>query len=287
MRKTVLIIGVNGFLGSHLAKCLEDDFNIIGLLSRSGDDSRIKDLKLKLYINDSVFNYEEIFDNHYVHAVIHAATVYRKSLDEVINTNILLPVRFAELCTQYGVKQFINTDSFFNSPSFNAYNYLSEYTMAKKHALEWLKYLSASSSLTVISMKLFHMYGKGDSESKFITSIINRLKKNEKSIDLTEGRQKRDFIHITDVVSAYKCVLNESFKTPLFKEYEVGTGESYSVKELVDIVKAISKSKTTLNFGALEYRDGEVMYSKANNLELKSLGWSPKYSLVEGLKLTV
>ena len=101
---------------------------------------------------------------------------------------------------------------------------------------------------------------------------------------MTPGEQTRDFIYINDVVNAFYIVLNSCFKLSSFQEFEIGSGKSYSIKEFANIIKTITKSKTDLKFGSLTYRKGEIMESQISNLDIRSLGWKPKYSLKKGLE---
>ena len=48
---------------------------------------------------------------------------------------------------------------------------------------------------------------------------------------------------------------------------------------MVLLIKDITTSKTQLNFGAIPYREGEIMDSKIESYTLNKLGWKPKYSL--------
>ncbi len=74
-------------------------------------------------------------------------------------------------------------------------------------------------------MKIFHMYGPGDSPNKFIPWLIAQLKNNVPKIDLTAGEQTRDFIYIDDVCTAFKTVCDKMDDIPeRFASFEVGTG---------------------------------------------------------------
>lgn len=285
MKKTILITGINGFLGSHLAKKLKGNYEVIGLEYRTDNLHRIENENFNVYdSNDG--NIEIIFKKYEIYAVLHVATVYRR-LDEpilsLIQTNINLPVRLLELANIYKVKLYLNTDSFFNNADYS-YSYLSDYTLSKKQSVEWLKLLSKCSSCKVVNMKIFHMYGTGDSPSKFIPSIVGKIKDNEPKIEFTLGEQTRDFIYIKDVVTAFECILLSQDKIQQFQEFEVGTGESHTIKELIIMIKELTSSTTDLRFGALPYRDGEIMESTSNNLALKSLGWNPKFTISLGIK---
>ena len=95
-------------------------------------------------------------------------------MNKLLNTNILLPVNLLELSNKYNVRLFLNTDSFFNS-SQNTYSYLSDYTLSKKHTLDWIKLISNSSFCKIINMKIFHMFGENDSPLKFVPFLIETI----------------------------------------------------------------------------------------------------------------
>ena len=284
MKKKILITGINGFLGSHLAKYLKSSFEILGLEYSLNNLFRIDSENFKVY--DVVSKpLENIFIENEIYAVIHVATIYRRKLEplkSLLGTNVLLPVNLLELSNKYNVSLFINTDSFFNS-SKNSYSYLSDYTLSKKHTLDWIKLISNSSICKIVNMKIFHMFGENDSPSKFIPYLIDKILRDETSIDMTPGMQTRDFIYVNDVISAFDTVLKNEVKLTNYQEFEVGSGKSFSIKHLAESIKKISKSKTQLNFGAIPYRKGEIMESVCNNKKLIELGWTSKFSLNVGL----
>ncbi len=281
--KKILITGINGFLGSNLAKILSNFYEIIGLEYEKSNLHRLEGRNWNVYSSHEN-EIEKIFKENHIHAIIHAATLYRRGdepIENLINSNIVTPIQLFELAKKNRVSAFLNTDSFFNDSNSN-YGYLAEYTMSKRHCMEWLKKLYDRSTL-LINMKIFHMYGQGDNPNKFIPQIINKISEGTEYLDLTPGEQRRDFIYINDVVNAYKTVLDKLEEITEFQEFQIGTGNSVSIKECVQLIKELASSKTELRFGALEYREAEFMNSYANIAQLKKLGWEVEYSLREGL----
>ena len=284
MKKKILITGINGFLGSHLAKHLKSNFEVIGLEYSLENLHRISPENFKVYsTNESPL--EVVFKENDFYAVVHVATVYRRRdepIFDLLNTNINLPVQLLELSGKYNVHLFLNTDSFFNNPKYS-YSYLSDYTLSKKHAVEWVKLLASSSTCKVANMKVFHMFGENDAPGKFIPFLIDKIKNNEPTLDLTPGTQTRDFIYVKDVVAAFEYVINAFSDLESYQEFEIGTGVSYTVKELAVLIKEITSSNTNLNFGGIPFRKGEIMESKVENFELNKLGWKPLYTISDGL----
>ena len=137
-------------------------------------------------------------------------------------------------------------------------------------------------------MRLEHFYGPGDNDSKFTSYVINSCIENIPKLELTLGEQKRDFIYIDDVISAYLILLEkmDTFSDE-FNEFDVGSGETISIKDFVKIVHQLTQSQSFLDFGAVPYRKGEVMLSEINIEPLARLGWECKTNLEQGLKLTL
>lgn len=268
-----------------MAKHLKTNFDIIGLEYSLTNLHRIEKNQFIVYESKEEV-LEKIFKDHKLFAVIHVATVYRRQGEPILNlikTNINLPIRLAELATLNKVKIFINTDSFFNNSKYN-YSYLSDYTLSKKHSLEWIKMLVKESTCKVVNMKIFHMFGENDAPGKFIPFIIDKLKNNEDSIALTLGEQTRDFIYVKDVVNAFGFVLKIFDSLETYQEFEVGTGKSYTLKELIELIKSVTNASTRLEFGVLQYRNGEIMESSVTNKNLFNKGWQPNFSLKQAIE---
>ena len=115
--------------------------------------------------------------------------------------------------------------------------------------------------------------------------MFNLLAKDVEEIELTECSQKRDFIHVSDVVQLIHLIINQRYKlNNCFNEFEVGTGKSVAIKKLLQIMKEKTNSSTKLSFGSLELNFNEIMDSKANIAPLNELfAWSPKVSLDQGI----
>jgi len=107
-------------------------------------------------------------------------------------------------------------------------------------------------------------------------------------IRLTDGTQKRDFVFILDVVSAYSRILACLGKMPTgYVELDVGRGVSVHVKDFARMICAAAGSSSELNFGVLRQREDEIMDSVADISPLRELGWEPRVGLEKGIAMTV
>lgn len=281
---TILVTGCTGFLGSHLMKSfVELDYNVIGLKRSTSDTHRINEYLDKYTFYDlNVTELKTIFENHKIDIVINTVTNYGRNdnkISSILNTNLMFGLKLLEESVLNNVKAFINTDTLLDR-NINAY------ALSKAQLVDWMKFLSDKST-KMINIKIEHMYGLQDDENKFIYWLINQLKQNVQKIDLTNGTQKRDFIYITDIMSAYEAIITNIDKLSNYEEFELGRGKSIEVKRFIELIyDELSKKqtvKTLLNFGAVEYRPNENMNMQADISKLKSLGWNSKVFIEDGI----
>lgn len=281
----ILMTGATGFLGSNLLRrFLADGLRTLILVRRTSDLSRIQDMihRVKVIYTGEI-DYEKTLAESEVNAVVHCATNYGRKTESslsILEANLMLPLKLLEAGARCGLKCFINTDTILDKG-------VSSYSLSKSQFRDWLKLYS--DRLTCVNVLLEHFYGPDDDESKFVAWVVSSLLRGVKDMNLTSGEQKRDFVYIDDVIEAFAMILPDSLlRGKGFLCYEVGTGNLVSIADLVRLTRSLAaNSSTRLNFGAVPYRENEVMSSQVNLSAIKALGWSPRVTLEEGLKRTI
>lgn len=286
--KTLLLTGATGFLGSHLFKHLvkQGQHQLVITRRNSSQLARIQDFLegVRVYNTDTT-PIEKIFQDQKIDMIIHCATSYgrRQSLiTDITAANLTFPLQLLQSGEKHGTQSFINTDTVLDKR-------INAYSLSKRQFVEWMHQFERS--MSCVNVALEHFYGPGDDPSKFVTAITQSLLKGIDRIALTEGKQKRDFVYIDDVVSAFLKIIEKTFTTGTgFSHLEVGTGATIEIRKVTQLIKDLtqgSQPTTHLDFGALPYRDNELMESSVQLEPLLALGWCPEVSLEDGLKRTI
>ena len=277
----IFLTGATGFLGSNLAaRLVEGGHRVIILVRPNSSLQRITALldHVTIYTIGNSGLRELFFDNK-IETIIHCATNYGRGevgSSELLGANLIMPLQLLQTGCECGVRCFINTDTILDKG-------VSDYALSKSQFREWLD--KFSQKMVCVNIALEHFYGPYDNPTKFVSFIVKQLLDGVDSINLTPGEQKRDFIYIHDIVSAFILILNNCARIgPGYFDYEIGTGNTVAIRDFVELAKLISgNTHTRLDFGAIPYRENEAMETFVNTTSIRALGWEPVTSLCEGL----
>ena len=278
----ILIVGAFGFLGQHATKFFSDEgYDIyVAVKSTTKLPILLEKLNFEVVYTDQDFFFKKIQQINF-EAILYTAVLYGKSNDEKVrHCNVEFPIKI--LNRFKGVKPlFLYFDTFFNK--YSNYNYLNAYTSSKR---DFKKQIEKFPNQRIVVLQLEHLYGKNDNPSKFIPMLLNKIAQNEQEIELTKGDQKRDFLYIDDLLVLLSTLVKQQHKLKAGSHFfEIGTGVSVSVYDFIIEMKNQMDSTSNLNFGALPYRENEIMDSKADLTKIKSLfQWTPKIDFIKGIK---
>ena len=285
----ILLTGASGFLGSALALSLHSEGHDVALLLRPS--SKL----IRLSGANKAFRIGRPRDDRQIgefvrdvqpEAVVHTACAYGRQGEsdiQIMDANL----RFGLAIIDSVIRQdepvtFLNTGTVLAPET-------SSYALSKTQFSQWGKLASGRSAgrLRFINVLLQHMYGPGDDTSKFTTHVLHACQRNEPRIALTGGEQRRDFIYIDDVVSAYSALLTHAASLDAGMDVDVGSGEAPTIRTFVETVHRLTGSATELAFGAVPYRTNEPQLCQADVAQMSRLGWKPVYDIQEGLKRTI
>ena len=253
----VLITGGAGFIGSHLSENLKNDKRIKKIYiidnltsgSKKNISGILKDKKIK-FIKQDIKNINKIknyFKN--VSVVFHLAGLVdvANSINnplKYLKNNLLGTLNILECMKLYNVKKiiFAASSSCYGNAGKNSINESqkveteSPYAYSKNSAEELIKLFSKINKTNFVSLRLFNVYGqraKMTGNYASVISIFLRQKKNNKPLTIVgDGNQSRDFVHVLDVVEAFK---KASFSKNKNKVYNIGTGKSETINKIAKI----------------------------------------------------
>lgn len=164
---------------------------------------------------------------------------------------------------------------------------LSAYGTAKAAASLCAHFYSPRLPLTLL--RIFDVYGPGESEPRLVPYIVARSKRGE-MVELTGGEQVRDYTYVQDIAESLWRALSLPPADHL-RILNVGTGRPIRLRRLVETMAAILRKKglaPELAFGRIPYRNDEGMLYAANIERMKKeMGWQPTTTLAEGLERTI
>ena len=272
----ILITGSTGFIGKHLVDylSLNKNYNLICISSKDGNICNIETwnklpkvevivhLAASTYIPDSWDN-PNLFINNNFNGTVNALNYAKKYNAKFIYMSSYL----------YGNPQILPINESANLEANNPYSF------SKLQAENACEFYSKYFNLDITILRPFNIYGPGQSKNFLIPTIVNQINISNE-ITIQDGMPKRDYLYIDDLIYAISIVIQQKFNYEIFN---LGFGKSYSINELVNILKTIKNKEITISDKKIR-RVNEIMntiadISKAKNL----LNWEPKISMSEGL----
>ena len=119
-----------------------------------------------------------------------------------------------------------------------------------------------------------------------VYDFVKQLKKNSKKLKvLGNGYQKKSYLHVDDCIKAIITATTKSSKK--INIFNLGTNEYITVKDSIKVISKTLNVKPKLYFsGGIRGWIGDSPFIYLNNKKIRSLGWKPKLTIKESLKLT-
>ena len=141
--------------------------------------------------------------------------------------------------------------------------------------------------LKTVSLRFFNVYGPKQISTSYgfvIGIFIKQALENKPITIYGDGKQTRDFTFIKDNITAtILCADNNSTNGEIVN---IGTGKRTTILQLAEIIKKICNSRSTIKF--IPERRLDIVHRCADITRMKKLiGFTPKYSLAQGLRETI
>ncbi len=297
----ILITGGAGFIGSHLVdRLISEGHKVVIVDNLSTGKKENLNKKAKFYkIDIRSPKIDQVFKKEKPEIVFHLAAQIdvRKSVEdptEDAKINIVGSLNVLENCRKCKIKKIIFTSTggaiygeakMVPTPETYSEYPLSPYGIEKLAIDKYLNYYRQVFGLPFISLRFANIYGprqNSKGEAGVVAIFCNKMLSGEQPIINGDGKQKRDFVFVGDVIQA--AVLAMGSKRVGI--YNIGTAKETNINIIFRELKKLTGSDCKeIHVPAKpgEQRRSCLDYLKAK----KELSWQPKHDLKKGLKETV
>ena len=291
----VFLVGGSGFIGKNLVNQFRMNYEV-HVIDKYIDEKffaerpEVKTLKMNLVEEKVPTDYPS---PNYIINLASIVTAERnfELFDDLISSNlkVLLNLyeRFKEdknlkLFVQFGSsEEYGNEGSPFKETMRESPN--SPYALVKQLTVNTALMLHSNYKFPAMVVRPGNLFGKYQNASKFIPYVIQHLRANA-PLNVTPCEQKRDFIYAEDFAWCIEQLI-KSYKIAVGEIVNVGSGESISLKDIIEICKSHINSSSKVNYGALPYRENEVMDLKCGEDKLAGIiSHEIKFNITNRLK---
>jgi len=215
---------------------------------------------------------------------------YPRPPEEVMRTNVLGTLNVLRLAAALGARRVVHAGS---GHEYGVGRHLREdaplrprsaYGASKAAAWLLASAFCRLQGLEVVGLRPFTVYGPADSPYGLVASVIAACLANA-PLDLTEGRQSRDFVFVADAVDALVASAGPGADGEVLN---VCTGVETSIREVVELIVDLAEGAAQPRFGARPYSDDELWSSSGDPTRARELlGWEATTGLREGLAASV
>jgi UDP-glucose 4-epimerase len=278
--KNIIITGSSGFIGSHLTECLRKiGFKVLEIDLKQGYD---------------VTDWNQISRIEPVDTVIHLAgpTYIPLSFRDprlFIYTNAVGTLNMMEYCRLHKAKMIFTSAYVYGIPEYlpidekHPVHGINPYAESKLVAERICLAYHQLYDIKTYVIRPFNLYGPSQDNRFLIPTIINQIFGGK--IVLENPHPKRDYIFIDDILNAFIKMVE--FEDSSFEIFNVGSGVSYTIKEIVETAKSITGITAIVEFSG-KNRKNEIPETCADISKIKKiLQWEPRTTLQHGLEKTI
>lgn len=266
----ILVTGASGFIGKALTTKLKSfGYDVVSVDSANGDIAN----------RETLAKFEQQNFSHIFHLA--GKTFVPDSWDDPLafcQTNVLGTINVLELCRRKHIPVTYISAYVYGHPyslpisEDSPVRPSNPYALTKWLAEEVCEFYASAYDLSVTTVRPFNVYGIGQAVNFLIPAIINQALDGGREIAVKDLAPKRDYVYLEDLISALLATLKRQCG---YRIYNIGTGISLSVQEVIDVVQEVAGTHKKV-IGGNEVRSNELIDVVADVAKAeKELGWRP------------
>ena len=276
-----LVTGATGFLGAHVVAALLDrGFESVGMARERSNTNRLHFLCPKLPAENlfradlgDVESLESAIANFAPDAIVHCAAYGVNYLEQdpktAYRTNVIGTLNLLSSCEGTSVRKIVTIGTSYEygdqprpinlETPFHPCNLYGKSKLEQTRAVQ--KY-AKKSSLTLVNVRPFTMFGPAEGEHKFLPLVSARLLSGG-TMELTLGEQLRNYVYVRDAASYLCDTLTRDAKS--LSQINLYSGDNLSLRQFGTLVADQIEHRGILEWGSKPYRENEIMRNYADN----------------------
>lgn len=291
MTKKVLITGGTGFIGRNVvAELIKRGYEVHSLVFPpfAPEQKGLVQYEMNLMDSNAV---DKFLSEHHFENLIHLAWYVGKGC-HIADQNIDWTISTLNLLTsfqKYGGKTFVGAGTI--SEYEYKFGYLLEdetptspetlYGESKNSVYKIAKTFCKQHDMKFKWPRIFNLYGPNEKPQRLMPSVINSCLKGE-DVKVSDCLKFQDYLHVEDTARG----IVEVFESDIQGAVNICSGKPVQLRYIVNKIAELTNFKGNILWGAIPAAFGDEVVV-GNNDKLKSIGWSPKYTLDEGLQQTI
>jgi nucleoside-diphosphate-sugar epimerase len=279
--KRILVTGSSGFVGARVCKKLEQiGARPLAMDLKEGDDITDRACFARFPEADLCFHL----------ASVAFVPFSWENPGQTYEVNVLGTLNVLEFCRRTGAGIVFASSYLYGKPRYlpidekHPLQPTNPYAGSKAMGEQLCEAYQRDFGVSCVILRVFNLYGQGQDGRFLIPEIISQIRTKD-VITLRDLTPRRDLLHVDDAADAY--LRAGEYEGADFEVFNIGYGESYSVREIAEKLVRLSgshKEITSLN----QERRGEISDTVADISKARRLlGWKPRIGIDEGLENTL